>query len=496
MADNKPSNGINQLSTSDTESHSDLDSHSNISTSSFDEDQSTRNMQNSNGHHKHVEKHEVIDENPNNNTCTISEYKESNEPGTKKTHSEETRHQSALVENLFQIPLLADSFHYVNQTKYGGLAVNAAGATLNTVSKITGPVQERFQPQIEQIDSLAANSVKTLGDAVPFLRTPTNDLLEKVTTPAYQTMDTVKHYGESVTSPVYSIAHTVSDVLEHHIALPAKHLAQNVDAKLEPVVTKFNTLVDSYLPGGDDSTEEESEQQEQPNFSQTHRAINTTWKAQRRLSRLVKSRINSTQSYTADQIKQTQVLQRGGEMINQLNAKVLEIYNATKDNASQLKDTVQTQEIGTTLHARLNSIAEIILVELEKGGDIPKAVQKRLTELAQILLETTDSIAKYVKENTTHFPETLRLTPMVEFFNDRYQTVMEEARKENTSPMDKARNIALVTKDQTLPILENALNEFQKSFTSYSSTVSSRFATTTNIIKEQLNNTARTLGVM
>lgn len=405
---------------------------------------------------------------------------------------------SEFVHHLFKIPVIADFHKYVSETKYGGIAVNAAGATFNTVSKITSPVQQRFQNQLNQVDALAGNSVKSLGDAVPAIMTPTNDILEKVKTPAFQTIDTVKQYGESisttVTTPVIAVANSVSGELEQRVALPAKNLAQNVHAQItpvvknvdrnfEPLVTKYATFVDSYISNEDEATD--SENKNENDISQVYRALSVSSKVHRHLSRQVKERLNSS-----EHVRQYALLQKATETVNQLTTKLLGLVIYAKDNATSFKDSVQSPDLSVQIHARLHGIAGAILGEFDKGQDIPKAVQKRMIELSQTLVHTTDTIATYIKANAKNLPDSvqIRLQPMITFFNERYEQAIEEIKKEDSTAFQKAKNIAMVTSNEILPVLE-------KSLTDLTTSTRSSFSSTKEKVSEQLHNTARALGI-
>jgi Holliday junction resolvasome RuvABC DNA-binding subunit len=392
---------------------------------------------------------------------------------------------SRFASSLMEFPVLADSLNYAKNTKYGNIAVNATGAAFNTVSKITSPVQDRLRPQINQVDEFAAYTVKTIGDRVPVIRSPTNDIIEKVKTPL-----------ATVTTPVYTIAAGVSGELEQRVAVPAKNLAQsvhaqihpfakNVDRSMQPVVDKYATFVDSYLPKGDESNEEGDEVSE---FQQTQRALKTTAKAQRRLSQHLKDRFTSTQTFTQEQLRQlheqSTLLRNVTETLNELNVKLLSIVLSAKQNAATLRDTVQNPDLAVSIHARLHDLVGAIL-ELDKEKDLPKAVKERVIELSHNLVSTTDSIATYIKANAVHFPEHIKqsLAPLISFFNDRYTDLMEEITNKDTSAIEKAKKIAQVTADHVLPILERSLTEVQRSLTFYGTTATTNVnITTTNTV--------------
>ncbi|CAJ0765218.1 20384_t:CDS:1, partial [Entrophospora sp. SA101] len=60
---------------------------------------------------------------------------------------------------------------------------------------------------------------------------------------------------------------------------------------------------------------------------------------------------------------------------------------------------------------------------------LPKAVQSRVIELSQSLLQTTDSIATYVRANANYFPEYIRLKPLTDFFEQRYVEIVKEIKE-------------------------------------------------------------------
>lgn len=401
------------------------------------------------------------------------------------TESNEAYEGSRFASSLLEFPVVVDSLNYAINTKYGNIAVNATGAAFNTVSKITSPVQERLRPQINQVDEFAAYTVKTIGDHVPVIRSPTNDIIEKVKTPL-----------ATVTTPVYTIAAGVSGELEQRVTVPAKNLAQsvhaqihpfakNVDRSMQPVVDKYATFVDSYLPKGEESNEEGDEVSE---FQQTQRALKTTAKAQRRLSQHLKDRFTSTQTFTHEQLRQlheqSALLRNVTETLNELNVKLLSIVLYAKQNAATFRDTVQSPDLAVSIHERLHGLVGSILGELDKEKDLPKAVKVRVIELSHNLLSTTDSIATYIKANAVHFPEHAKqsLAPMISFFNDRYADLMEEIKKKDTPALEKAKNIAQVTADHVLPLLEKSLTEVQR-LTSYGSASTTNVSiTTTNAV--------------
>jgi hypothetical protein len=325
------------------------------------------------------------------------------------------------------------------------MAVNAGVPIINTVSKMTSP----FQSQINQIDGLAATSIKSIGEKVPVILTPTNDIIEKVKNPAIQTIDNGKQY-------ISNVASNVSEGIDQRLAQPAKSLAQSVQAQITPIaknvdnsfetlVTKYTNIVDRYLPEDELSEKEEEKSEDSVQLRQTHRAFNTTAKAHRRFSRNVKRTLVSTQSYTSEQLNQYTIVVKATETINQLNTKLHEVFILTRD-------AYQNPDFATTVHGRLHDIAGWFVGELDREKDIPKVLRERANEFAQSLIATRDSIAKYIKDNATHVPEeiTKRVHPLFDFFNQRFPGIIEQINNNNTWFIGKARDFA----EQTIPTVK------------------------------------------
>ncbi|KAF8923138.1 hypothetical protein BGZ58_003305, partial [Dissophora ornata] len=93
----------------------------------------------------------------------------------------------------------------------------------------------------------------------------------------------------------------------------------------------------------------------------------------------------------------------------------------------------------------------------------------RVQSLSGSLLTEIDSLSVYLKENGPKLPEfvQLRLEPLVSFVNDRYETVKGEVAKPDVSAMQKARNILHLTTEETLPILQNAVQDVKESLLQY-----------------------------
>ncbi|CAG8724489.1 14646_t:CDS:2, partial [Ambispora leptoticha] len=359
-------------------------------------------------------------EHRSNSSISSPEYRELNETYSGDENNQNQKTSSSSVSALLQFPIVVDSLNYVKDSKYGGMAVNYAGVPIiNTVSRITSP----FQSQINQIDDIAANSIKSIGEKVPVIMKPTSEVIETVKTPAIQTIDTGKQYISNVTTPVYTIASNVGEEIDQRLAKPAKNLAQsmqaqitpiakNVDNKFEPLVTKYARIVDAYLPE-DESSDKEEESEDSFQLHQAVRAFNTTAKAHRRVSRSLKRTLTKSQIYTSEQLHQYTIFVKATETINQLQAKLHEVFLLTRE-------TVQSPDFAVKINARLHEIVGWFVGELDKEKDLPRALKDRANDFSNTLITTRDSIALYIKENATHVPEEIqkRLKPLFEHVSE------------------------------------------------------------------------------
>jgi hypothetical protein len=368
--------------------------------------------------------------------------------------------QSEFLEKLFTYSVVKDTYSFVNNNKIGNAAINA----VSTVGKITtGPVVSRFPEISKNVDHFAAGGVALVGDVFPLTKASAGEIITGVTTPAKQTISSIQSTIDTkVTTPINHQARKIASQVCEQIT----PIARNVDKSLEPIINKYGGLVDSWLPA------EESETEDEKNDSfQTYRAYSLTSKAQRRLSKRLKRQITNTQTFTTAQLRQLQesniLLRQATDSVATLNNKLNDLVVTARSNAVSLRDTVQSQDLGTTLQS-----------------------------LSKNLLTTTDSIAKYIKENTGQLPDYIQdsLTPMVTFFNEVYGDVMKEIRKDDANALQKAKDIVHVTSQHTLPVLQRSLTDLSASLESYRTTFNGTLASTTEAAREYLASN-KTVGV-
>ncbi|CAG8456871.1 1644_t:CDS:2 [Paraglomus brasilianum] len=360
--------------------------------------------------------------------------------------------KSEFLEKLFTYSVVKDAYIYVNNNKIGNAAINA----VSTVGKITtAPVMSRFPEMSKNVDHFAAGGVALVGDTFPLTKASAGEIITGVTTPAKQTISSIQSTIDTkVTTPINHQARKIASQVCEQIT----PLARNVDKSLEPIINKYGGLVDSWLPAEESETEEEKS-----DSYQTYRAYSLTSKAQRRLSKRLKRQISNTQTFTASQLRQIQdsnnLLRQATETVATLNGKLNELVVTAKTNAVSLRDTVQNQDLGSTLQS-----------------------------LSKNLLTTTDSIAKYIKENTGQLPDYIQdsLTPMVTFFNEVYGDVMKEFPKDDANALQKAKYIVHVTSQHTLPVLQRSLTDLSASLDSYRTTFNGTLASTTEAARGYL----------
>lgn len=364
--------------------------------------------------------------------------------------SEETYEtKSEFLGKLFTYSVVKDTYSFVNNNKIGNAAINA----VSTVGKITtAPVVSRFPEISRNVDHFAAEGVALVGDVFP---ASAGEIITGVTTPAKQTISSIQTTIDTkVTTPINHQARKIASQVCEQIT----PIARNVDKSLEPIINKYGGFVNTWLPA------EESETEDEKNDSyQTYRAYSLTSKAQRRLSKRLKRQISNTQTFTASQLRQLQesniLLRQATDSVATLNSKLNELVVTARSNAVTLRDTVQSQDLGTTLQG-----------------------------LSKNLLATTDSIAKYIKENTGQLPEYVQesLNPMVTFFNGVYGDVMKEIRKDDANALQKAKDIVNVTSQHTLPVLQRSLADLSASLEGYRTTFNGTIASTTEAARGYL----------
>nr|CAG8440916.1 3971_t:CDS:2 [Entrophospora candida] len=384
--------------------------------------------------------------------------------------------ESVFMKKMLGIPAINDMHNFAKESKYGKIGYQMVGSAGNIVSKATKP----FQNQIKQADEFAANSIGYVEGKFPSIKKPTADLVDDLKKPIATVGNTIDN---KCITPAMNIATSVQSQINQRAVEPTIEIAKKVDASFESVVDVFESTLNTYLPE-DQSTNERSvntttvDDSTSADLLQTFRAINIALIGQRRLTRRVKAQINSTQEYTGEQLKQlqesNQLLKSASETVASLNQMLLGIV-------VNVRGTVQNPEIASTLHSKLHDIASIILGNVNKNEDLPKAVQARVIELSQSLLQTTDSIATYVRANANYFPEYIRLKPLTEFFEQRYVEIVKEIKEGEGSPIEKARKVINITTQHTIPLL----NDLQESVQSYSSSLNDSFINTTGKVKSR-----------
>lgn len=385
---------------------------------------------------------------------------------------------SVFVKKILEIPTIYDIHNFTKENKYGKIGYQMVGSASNIVSNVTKP----FQNQIRQADVFAANSVGYVEEKFPFFKQPTAEIVDNLKKPITTVGTTI---DSRCITPAMNIATNVQSQINQRAVEPTLEMAKKVDASFINVVDAFELTLNAYLPE-DQSTSERSvdttntttiNDSTSADLLQTFRAFNIALTGQRRLTRRVKAQINSTQEYTGEQIKQlhesSQLLKTASETVTSLNQMLLGIV-------ANARGTVKNPEIASTLHSKLHDIASIILGNMNKHEDLPKAVQARVIELSQTLLQTTDSIATYVKANATYFPD-IRLKPLTDFFEQRYVEIVKEIKDGEGTPIEKARKVIMITTQHTLPLL----NELQESVQSYSTSLNHSFINTTEKVKSR-----------
>jgi len=368
---------------------------------------------------------------------------------------------SALIETLYGIPGVSDSINSVRNTKFGCLIDLGA----RKVSHFAKPVSCRFSDQIERADKIAAASVQHFSTQVPSLF---NTLKE----PAIQTISTVKQYHEQL-----------GCTIEDNIKTPGSRLVKKVDSQLAPLVDAIEDLCNKYIPDEEGETNREI-QDNQQQILQALRVLQIACATRDRCVEKVKRQLTTTQSYTAEQLRQlqesNQLLSKATETVNTLNQSLLGMV-------VNLRETVQNPDLAVTLQTHLQNIAAVIYKDEE---NLPKAVQARIIDYSSALLAMTDSIGNYIRLNAQHSPEYLqeRLKPLVTFFEERYSDVVNEIKNGKGSPIEKARNIIQLTTNHTLPLLRSSLTDLQEAIHCYTNSLNTSF-------HNQINNASQVLNV-
>lgn len=372
---------------------------------------------------------------------------------------------SALIETLYGIPAFTESIETVKKYKFGRLTFDFADASARRVSVFAKPVSYKFSDQLEKADKIAAASVQHLSTQVPIV---INTLKE----PAIQTISTVKQYQEQL-----------GCTIEDNIKTPGSRFIMNCDSQLAPFVDVIEDLFKKIIPEENGETNREI-RDDQQQIAQTLRVVHLAIATRDRCVERVKKQLTTTQSYTADQLRQlqesNQLLCKATDTVNTLNQSLLGMV-------VNLRETVQNPDLAVTLQAHLQNIAAVIYKDEE---NLPKAVQARIIDYSSALLAITDSIGNYIKLNAQHSPEYLqeRLKPLVTFFEERYGDVVNEIKNGKGSPIEKARNILQLTTNHTLPLLRSSLSDLQEAIQCYTNSLNTSF-------NNQFNNASQALNV-
>lgn len=382
---------------------------------------------------------------------------------------------SALIETLYGIPAFTaftESIETVKKYKFGRLTFDLADASARRVSVFAKPVSYKFSDQIEKADKIAAASVQHLSTQVPIV-------IQTLKEPAIQTISTVKQYQEQL-----------GCTIEDNIKTPGSRFIMNVDSKFAPFVDVIEDLFKKIIPDENGETNREI-RDDQQQIAQTLRVVHLAIATRDRCVERVKKQLTTTQSYTADQLRQlqesNQLLSKATDTVNTLNQSLLGMV-------VNLRETVQNPDLAVTLQAHLQNIAAVIYKDEE---NLPKAVQARIIDYSSALLAITDSIGNYIRLNAQHSPEYLqeRLKPLVTFFEERYGDVVNEIKNGKGSPIEKARNILQLTTNHTLPLLRSSLSDLQEAIQCYTNSLNTSFNNQFNNASQVLNDASQVLNV-
>jgi hypothetical protein len=304
------------------------------------------------------------------------------------------------------------------------------------VSDLANPVSYKY---IEKADKMAAASVQLLRSQIPILEKPTGEIIQ-----------TVREYHEQLNTS-----------FGDNVTRPGTRLVMIFDSQLTPLVNVFEGFVEKMIPDEEGKRDIQDDQQ-LAQLSQILRALHIAGETRNRCVEKVKKQLTSTQSYTADQIKQlqasNQLLSRATETVNTLNQTLLGMVG-------NLRETIQNPDLTTSL--------------------------------SSALMNATDSISTYIKLNAENFPEYLqvRLKPLVDFFGQRYSDLANEIRTAEGSPIEKAKNILQLTSEFTLPALLASLSDLQEAIQSCKSSLNTSINNTTDAVMSQIHKTTQILNV-
>jgi hypothetical protein len=415
--------------------------------------------------------HSDLDSKSNYSVSTVEEdLRRSNETASETFIESNGIKSSAFVETLSGIPILTDSIETVKKYRFGRMTIDLADAGARKVSNLAQPVSYKY---IEKADKMAAASVQRISTQFPIINEPTDKIFQ-----------TVRQYHEQL-----------GCTIEDNITTPGRGFVMRVDSQLTPLVNVIEDLLQKVIPDENGNTDRDIQNDQQlAQLSQTLRVLNIALATRDRCVEKVKRQLTSTQSYTTDQLRQlqesSQLLSIATDTVNALNQTLFGMVG-------NLRDTIQNPDLAATLHTRLQNIAAVILGDLNKDEDLPKAVQTRIIELSSALMAATDSISNYIKLNAGSFPKSLqeRLKPLVVFFEQRYGDIANEIRNTEGTPLEKARNILQLTTDHTLPLLRASLSDLQETIQSCTNTLNTSFYNTTDAVKNQFNKSTQILNV-
>jgi hypothetical protein len=366
-----------------------------------------------------------------------------------------------LIETLCGIPAFTESIETVRKYKFGRMTFDLADASARRVSGFAKP----FSGPIEKADKIAAASVQHLSTQFPLV-------ISTLKEPAIQTITTVKQYHEQL-----------GCTIEDNIKTPGSRFVMQVDSRLAPIVDVIEDLFKKYIPDEQGETNREI-RDDQQQIAQTLRVLQIALATRDLCVEKVKRQLTTTQSYTADQLRQ---LQESNQLLNKVTDTVNTLNQSLLGMVVNLRETVQNPDLAVTLQAHLQNIAAVIYKDEE---NLPKAVQARIFDYSSALLAITDSIGNYIKLNAQHSPEYLqeRLKPLVTFFEERYSDVVNEIKNGKGSPIEKARNILQLTTDHTLPLLRSSLSDLQEAIHCYTNSLNTS-------INNQFNSASQILNV-
>ncbi|KAF9572669.1 hypothetical protein EC968_009569 [Mortierella alpina] len=403
-------------------------------------------------------------------TTTIKRTVSSNSDSSEK-EEKATVATPGFIARVSSLPLVHDSVStlhsYAKDNKYSRYALDTAGSAVETVSKYTEPYQTRLQPHISKVDQIATKSLDLFETTFPIVTKPTSEIVTQVKKPIVYVEESSKNaytqiqstIDARVTVPVKTVTSNIASTaastrdqittvatstasnITTAATVTATNIATQVNTRATPLVDGLETIVNRYLP----DEELEREQSTAAQSNQASRVVD--------LGRHVSLRVSRRVSVGVAPITQS----------------AQDFRKSAENNATLIKSKESIQ----ALNVRLNTLVEALRVhakELQENVQkVPGEATHRVQTLSSNLLVEIDSLSVYLKENGPKFPEyvQLRLEPLVGFVNDRYVTVKGEMAKPDVSAIQKARNILHLTTEETLPILQSAVQEVKETLVQY-----------------------------